>query len=68
MKRTMYIVLLAVLASCGAKNVPVEYSETGRTANIYPDYKNVVVPPNIAPLNFIVREKADGYAVRKQGD
>ena len=64
MKRAIYIVLLAVLASCGAKNMPVEYSEAGRTANIYPDYKGVVVPPNIAPLNFIVRENADDYAVR----
>ena len=58
------MVLLAVLASCGAKNMPVEYSETGRMAKTYPDYKDAVVPPNIAPLNFIVRENADAYAVR----
>lgn len=64
MKRTIYMVLLAVLASCGAKNMPVEYSETGRMAKTYPDYKDAVVPPNIAPLNFIVRENADAYAVR----
>lgn len=64
MKRTMYIVLLAVLASCGAKNMPVEYTDAGRTAKIYPDYKDVVVPPNIAPLNFIVHENADSYALR----
>lgn len=64
MKRVIYIAMLAVLVSCGAKNMPVEYADAGRTANIYPDYKNVVVPPNIAPLNFIVRENAEGYAVR----
>ncbi len=30
---------------------------------IYPDYANVIVPPNIAPLNFLIKEKAKSFYV-----
>ena len=32
----------------------MEYSEATDSLVIYPDYREVVVPPNIAPLNFMV--------------
>jgi hypothetical protein len=33
-------------------------------AAIFPDYSDVTFPPNIAPANFIVREKADRFVVK----
>lgn len=32
-------------------------------AAIFPDYKNVTVPPNIAPLNFSLEEGTEGVAI-----
>ncbi len=35
-----------------------------RTATISPDYTDTVVPPNIAPLNFVIDHPADRYCVK----
>ena len=40
------------------------YSSVGRPARIRPDYSGMVIPPNIAPLNFLVQEKAIYYCVK----
>ncbi|MHC4912100.1 MAG: TolB family protein [Planctomycetota bacterium] len=40
------------------------YSPVPRPPKIHPDYTNTVIPPNIAPLNFIVREAAARYRVK----
>ncbi len=42
--------------------------QAGRPARIHPDYTDVVAPPNIAPLNFVVREEGDGFFVRMTGE
>lgn len=42
----------------------------GRPARIHPDYSGTVIPPNIAPLNFLVQENGSRYCVKissKQG-
>ena len=36
----------------------------GRPPHIHPDYIDTVIPPNIAPLNFQVRESGSRYLVR----
>jgi Tol biopolymer transport system component len=36
----------------------------GRAPRIEPDYADAVIPPNIAPLNFRVREEGTRYLVR----
>ncbi|UCE99493.1 MAG: PD40 domain-containing protein, partial [Planctomycetota bacterium] len=41
-----------------------EYTRVNRPPNIYPDYSGTLIPPNIAPLNFIVKEKASRYYVK----
>ena len=38
--------------------------KAGRQANIDPDYSGTVIPPNIAPLNFIVKEPGTRYYVK----
>jgi len=39
-----------------------------RFPSITPDYIDVMVPPNIAPLNFIVEEPGDRFFVRLSGN
>ncbi|MGE5297487.1 MAG: TolB family protein [Solirubrobacterales bacterium] len=42
-----------------------------RPARIFPNYSGAVIPPNIAPLNFEIRERGTAYAARissNQGD
>ena len=68
-----YMVLSALLlcAACTPKTpvVPTKYGEIGERPRIYPDYADVVVPCNIAPLVFRVDEDGDGFVTRlKSGD
>jgi hypothetical protein len=36
---------------------------TGRLPGLYPDYAGLVIPPNIAPLNFVIKEKGSCFHV-----
>lgn len=58
------VAALLLLCACGGGGVPSQYKETSRQADMFPDYRDVAVPPNIAPLNFIVRGSASAYAAR----
>ena len=75
MKKKHYILfgllLLAVLlvgvcgyAFRGGAVVIDDYITIDRPAKIHPDYTNTVIPPNIAPLNFQVREPGERFYVR----
>lgn len=57
------VVCTALFWACTPK-MPASYNESGKEAQIYPDYREVTVPPNIAPLNFMIDEEADAYAIR----
>ena len=51
--------LLFIVVGCKPKaELPSQFVEADAEAQIYPDYKDIMVPPNIAPLNFIVRDSA----------
>ncbi len=45
-----------------------DYKENDRIPGISPDYSSVVLPPNIAPLNFIVGESGRKYYVTINSD
>jgi len=47
-----YLSLISL--SCSGPTIR-QYSETGKDPDIYPDYREVTVPVNIAPLNFRLR-------------
>ena len=51
------------LAACGNK-IPQTFTESNELPDIYPDYTNVTVPVNIAPLTFQPGSKADGIVAR----
>lgn len=52
-----------LLLSCSQPAaVPSAFTEVSDNAVIYPDYRAVTIPPNIAPLNFMVKDAtADAY-------
>ena len=60
-KATLQILLIvaaATLACCNSRptTVPAAFSEVSDSAHIFPDYVGVTIPPNIAPLNFMVED------------
>ena len=68
----LFITLVSVLLSAGAlfyvlwddSVVIEEYNFVGRPARIRPDYTDTIIPPNIAPLNFMVQEEGLHYCVK----
>jgi hypothetical protein len=76
LRRLLLAILVAVPAGSDA-NEPVSplrpaepaanASRAARPAVLFPDYAGVVIPPNIAPLNFVVREPGRDYRVAVRG-
>ena len=53
-----------LLAGCGGPSLPKEYTQTDHLPDIYPDYVDVTVPVNIAPLSFEYDGEADEMVAR----
>lgn len=60
-----FLLSLFIFAGCGPQ-VPEEYKELAKMPAIYPDYREVAVPINMAPLHFMVQESGDDYVTRFQ--
>ncbi len=58
------LVLSLGLAACSRVEVPSQYSETQKLPVIYPDYTNVTVPINIAPLSMELTTPAEDVVTR----
>ena len=54
--------LLAAERALNASNGPV--TESAQGPRLFPDYAGIVLPPNIAPLNFRVEEPGTRYRVQ----
>jgi hypothetical protein len=68
MKNKFYIIIILcslLLASCSPK--PSDVRTVNQSAPIYPDYTDVAIPYNIAPLNFLLRDGADAVEVKVTG-
>ena len=63
MKKLLVILATAALAGCG-NQIPDTFSESAQLPRIYPDYTNVTVPVNIAPLTFEADSTSDGIVAR----
>ncbi len=72
MKKVLYLIIYIAfnLASCQqAYNLPTSFQEQEEQANIYPDYRDVTIPANIAPLNFLVKDSLGGdFVVELRGE
>lgn len=49
---------VAFFVGGAAPEPPTEFVALDRAPTIYPDYRDVTIPPNVAPLNFDVQENA----------
>ncbi len=59
------LIAVSLLYACRDRKVTItQYSSINRPAKVQPDYADSIIPPNIAPLNFIVQEDGSGYFAR----
>lgn len=65
MKKILIFALIFSALMCSCTRSVVADRQAGTDVEIFPDYRDVVVPPNIAPLNFHVTEGADAKAAVK---
>ena len=61
--RLKYLFPIFVLVSCGT-HVPDDFTTSDKQPDIYPDYKEVTVPVNMAPLTFEMQRDAEDMVAR----
>ncbi len=66
--KILLLLLLAISITACKESVPQEYKESGENARILPDYTQIVIPCNIAPLNFRLQKAATKSIVRIKGE
>ncbi|MGE5419718.1 MAG: TolB family protein [Chloroflexota bacterium] len=59
----LYLFCCFILSSCGEKPAG-NFQAAGTPASITPEYSGIVIPPNIAPLNFRINEPGKGFFVK----
>lgn len=60
--KKLYIPLLLALAACRPDaEVPTASTPVEEQAAIYPDYRDITIPPNIAPLNLQVKSEGTAF-------
>jgi len=60
MKRILIYIPVILCLAQACKNAPSDYAEGGM-ACISPDYTDIKVPSNIAPVNFMIKDSANQY-------
>jgi len=64
-KKILFGIIASVLTACSGVSVPENFSQADGLPQIYPDYSDVTVPVNIAPLSFLLDDAgADDAVVR----
>ena len=63
-RNIIYIGLCLAMMGCSEPSVPEVFTESKSLPKIYPDYTNVTIPINIAPLTFELDEAADEMIAR----
>jgi hypothetical protein len=67
-KYLLIFAFLFYLMLLGCENKISDYAESNKKVEIFPDYDSIVLPPNIAPINFFIKEKGEEYRVEIFGD
>ncbi|MDX8340698.1 hypothetical protein SLH46_15990 [Draconibacterium sp. IB214405] len=62
-KRGYILIVILIVLLAGCKSSVTDFTETDKLVSIDPDYSDIVLPPNIAPLNFKIEEEATEYRV-----
>jgi WD40 repeat protein len=61
-----YLLIFLMMYSC-SKSPDDNVLITERNAALEPDYTGITIPPNIAPLNFMINEEGSAYLVKFSG-
>lgn len=61
-----YICLAFFVTSCASE--PKDAEPINKKAMIFPDYTDLTIPVNIAPLNFMIQNDAEEYFVKISGE
>ena len=62
---SIMVMVVTLCPGCkGEKPNPNDCSSIGRQPVISPDYTDSILPPNIAPTNFVIKEEAIAYFIR----
>lgn len=64
LRELAYIGCCLMMMGCASPSVPEVYTDSRELPDIYPDYTNVTVPINIAPLTFEFDGEADEMIAR----
>lgn len=70
MKRVQYLFfagLLAFVTACTAPDINVA-RQSAEEVEIFPDYKDIIIPCNIAPMNFTVESEQEHRLIIRGGD
>ncbi len=59
--KAKYAILLAIALTACSGGAPGSFKNGSTKPRIFPDYTDVTVPINIAPLNFSIQEEAHSY-------
>ncbi|MDD4636790.1 MAG: hypothetical protein PHV66_04175, partial [Bacteroidales bacterium] len=57
------VLFFFLLSSCEVKEIK-EYAALKDQVKIFPDYTEITLPPNIAPMNFSIEEKGEQFQVK----
>jgi hypothetical protein len=59
-----FFLILVLVPGCSKPEMGADIQSIGRSPVIQPDYTGIVIPSNIAPLNFFIKETGIEYFVR----
>ena len=62
-KLSSYCCFLLLLTACSV-GIPNHSQKIDKTVRLYPDYMEVTIPYNIAPLNFVIQEEGNDCVVK----
>ena len=64
-----FIIGTVILTACKSEAVvPADASPTQEALSLYPDYTDLTIPSNIAPLNFKVMNDGEDYVAQIKGN
>lgn len=67
-KISVLFLCLTLLCSCGGPKIPSEnVQQADGIPSIIPDYTSIIIPPNIAPMNFEIDIPGEEYVARVTG-
>ena len=64
MKHFLYYIIMLALVACHSASVPEIFTRSENLPDIYPDYIDVTIPVNIAPLTFMMNGDVDEMVAR----